>query len=502
MSSTRKCADSAIFSQERYSSSNEFEDGLLANLVARRVALLDNAADREIILYLQAMSHMPGGLRSFSQRLLADHQDQIGTPAMHALRAKRVTICNECENRQINSEIRSFKYQLGIEADLLKGPGANPFSNPVPLKKYFDICIDSARIEALDDLRNLCLNPDSKLTAGSFWYFPAFREVMLMLLEKCEAEAGKRLVMTETTRRVWDTLEYARDGQCMVLIDGLARIGKTFSAKCWCEARPGRARYVQVPSTNDDLTFFRSIAKALGVGSGLSMKGQQMRERVELTLQESKIMVVFDEAHYCWPQNNRREALPVRLNWIMTALVNHGVPVGLITTPQFAAQQKIVEKKTGWASEQFIGRLSHYEKLPDILKESDLQAVAKMQLPEGNEAMIDAVVGFAKTSAKYLSGIDHAVKRARFLACSRGRKLVSAAELVEALKGSAMQSIMAEKTALSGARPETDARALPPILKETIRVADSSGEVFSRGGIAKRVQTAHSRLPGDVVLAK
>jgi len=41
----------------------------------------------------------------------------------------------------------------------------------------------------------------------------------------------------------------------LTLIEGLAGMGKTFSAKVWCEQHPGQARYVQVPTTTDDASF-------------------------------------------------------------------------------------------------------------------------------------------------------------------------------------------------------------------------------------------------------
>ena len=70
----------------------------------------------------------------------------------------------------------------------------------------------------------------------------------------------------------------------------------------------------------------------------------------------------------------------------MTALVNYGVSVALVTTPQFTRAQKVVEKRTHWASEQFIGRIAHYQKLPDGLNEYDLKAVARSLLPERQSA--------------------------------------------------------------------------------------------------------------------
>ena len=151
----------------------------------------------------------------------------------------------------------------------------------------------------------------------------------------------------------------------------------------------------QIPSTNDDMGFYRAIACSLGVSTNLGFKAQQLRNRVEDVLQRGDLMVIFDEAHYLWPQCNHREALPARINWIMTALVNYGVSVALVTTPQFTRAQQLVEKRTHWASEQFIGRIAHYQKLPDGLNEHDLKAVARSLLPEGDRKSIETLVAYA-----------------------------------------------------------------------------------------------------------
>jgi hypothetical protein len=450
MSSTRKSADSGAFNQERFASGSAFEEGLLGNLVARRVALLQNPEDRELVLFLQAESNKPGGLSGLADTVLAQYSDRVGTPAMTKLKTRGISVCGMAEIIAIRRELGRWQrndFVLPSEAlDIEAVCGSRPSTRTsVPMEEFDQLCRSEASRGLPDYLRDICLNPSSIIGHGEPWYMPDLRACLVDYLEQQAKSVASALVMTDTTRRIWDALEYARAGGCMVLVDGLSRIGKTWSAKTWCDARPGRARYVQVPSTSDDLTFFRSIAKALGVGSGLSMKGLQMRERVEQTLQLSKIMLVLDEAHYLWPQNNRREALPGRLNWIMTALVNHGVPVGLVTTPQFSAQQRVVETKTGWASEQFTGRMAHYEKLPDTLSEAELMAVARCHLPEGDRDMLEAVVGFARSSAKYLSGIEHAVKRARFLATKNGRKTVCASDLLEAIEGSSLPSLVAVK---------------------------------------------------------
>ena len=69
MSSTRHAEAGAPFRQERYSSHPVFAAGLMANLVAKRTAVLENPAHRETIWALQAHS-WKGGLPAHADELL------------------------------------------------------------------------------------------------------------------------------------------------------------------------------------------------------------------------------------------------------------------------------------------------------------------------------------------------------------------------------------------------------------------------------------------------
>ena len=65
----------------------------------------------------------------------------------------------------------------------------------------------------------------------------------------------------------------------MTVIEGEARFGKSHSViPDWCEADPGRARYVQLESSRDEMSFFRAMAEALGVSiNSLNSKAQELR---------------------------------------------------------------------------------------------------------------------------------------------------------------------------------------------------------------------------------
>ena len=197
-----------------------------------------------------------------------------------------------------------------------------------------------------------------------------------------EKDRASAVVVTEVSKRVSEAFDYAMQTKTLVVVNGPARIGKTFSGRAWCDRRPGVARYAQVPSTGDDISFFRALARSLGVSINLNSKAQELRTRIEEVLQRGDLLLCLDEAHYLWPQTNYRDALPQRISWLMTALLNYSVPVVALTTPQFFRHLQRVEDGTLWTSQQFTGRVGRFIQLPETVLESDLAAVARHMVPE------------------------------------------------------------------------------------------------------------------------
>lgn len=478
MSSTRKAETGSPFRQERYASSAQLERGLMANLVAARCETLDCAEDRELIYFLQLLSHREGGLKKLAADLAAFAPENIGTASMvefktrgknynrHQVAAIREEIPHKFERFPLRGEIESYPIadSLGLNpgeeelaAEKLK---ADRHPECYPVATFVEICLSATRMNLETGLKELCLNPALSLSADGnqfhLWYFQDIVGTLRRYKANWIAQRRAELVVTELGQKVYDTLDFAVETRCLTLIDGFARTGKTFAAKAWCDANPGRARYVQVPSTNDEMGFYRAIAKALGVSINLNSKAQELRQRIEEVLQRGHLAVVFDEAHYIWPNTNLRDAVPTRLTWIMTALVNYGVPVSLVTTPQFLRTQKAIERKSNWTSEQFIGRIGHYEKLPDSLAESDLNKVAAALLPEGDSRTREILVRYAQGSAKYLAGIESVVRRARYLAEKAGRSEVGKSDIKRAVQDSVIPSDSALASAI--AEPEKKSR--------------------------------------------
>ena len=521
MSSTRHAEAERPLRQERFCSSPEFERGVMANLVAKRCDVLDDAQDRELVYFLQLLSHREGGLAKVAAEMVAMFPGRFATKSMQRFGMKAGQVYSAQQVRTVRAELEGgdpgerlgedctsypLKSDGWVAEDLASLTAAEPqkssdwqtsfdvegkhsthlspdyyarieainrrkaqlkgYPDSYPAQVFVDACRDAAR-QLGEYLARLCLDPAIDLKKCGLPYCPDFLGVLRDYHRSQIAQAGQAVVVTELGKQVYDALDYALESRCMVLIDGLARTGKTFAAKAWCEAHPGRARYVQVPSSNDDMSFFRAIARGLGVSSNLNYKARQLRDRVEDVLQRGHLLLCLDEAHYIWPQSSCRDVrMPGRVNWIMTALVNQGVPVALVATPQFFKTQRSVEKRTCWTSEQFTGRIGHYQKLPDSLSLADLNAVAKELLPEGDATTIKMLVKYAQGSLKYLAGLELVARRVRYLIRREGRNEVNRSDLCRVIKESVFPSDAALAAALAEPVREGRKRSRLPVAED------------------------------------
>lgn len=358
MSNTRHADGKGPMRQERYASSQEFMSGLIANLVAKRCTVLERAEDRELVWFIQLLSHRDDGLKRFAAELCELFPERLATPAMRQIGVKPGQVYNARQVEQVRSEITggAFEFRLRGELDELHifaapdGPRDvlddytgdwkrerdtvlerfkhDAQKNPAnyPAEVFEQHCRRAAAAQLERRLADLCLDPKTALADGEPWYFPTLVSTLREYQAAWIADRAEAFV-TSIGKQVYDALDYAREMRRLVLVNGLPGIGKSHAAKTWCELNAGCARYVQVPSTNDEVGFFREIAKALGISSGLGWKAVQLRERIEDVLHTGQLMLVFDEAHYAFPTNDCRNTQPGRINWIMTALLNKGLPV-------------------------------------------------------------------------------------------------------------------------------------------------------------------------------
>jgi hypothetical protein len=449
----------------------------MANLVARRCQVLERAEDRKLVWFLQLLSHRAGGIRAVADELLKRYPDRNATAAMQKFGVKERQVYSANQVREIRAEIPGGDVEVSeSDIDAMLGTDRAHEAREEAAKRpasyeaaRFNKLCQEAASELPTYLEQLCLDPSTGFESGP-WYFPNLIQTLREFQSAWVEAARKEFVLTEIGRRVFAELDYALETRTACLISGRPGAGKSRSAKTWCALHPGEARYVQVPSTNDDIAFYREIAKSLGVSINQNSKAQELRQRIEDTLQAGDLMICLDEAHYLWPNLIDPRTLPMRVNWLMTALINFGVPLALVTTPQFHANQKAVEEKTRWTSEQFMRRIEHCQPIPDVVPEADFFSLTRFFLPEGDCKSIEMIVRYAQVSPKYLSAIEIAVRRARFLAKQDGREKVLRSDVVKAIKNYEIPP----DSALAGAlQSEPKGRRLrnivpAPVVEETV----------------------------------
>lgn len=348
----------------------------------------------------------------------------------------------------------------GIGSGLCRGhPPAPPCATPAA--DFFKRCTEVADEELQDELQKLCLDPARKLSAGGPWYFPRLIET-LRDFQTCYVQAkGMGIVTTALGQKVCDVLDYTFRIRGFTLIEGHARRGKSFAAENWVARNPGRARFIEVPTGNDDASFFRGLARGLGLGGFQQYKVSEIRERVESVLLTGQLLLVLDEAQRLWPQMNMRYGFPKRITWLMS-LANKNIPICAIATPQFMELQKASAEKNQWNSAQLAGRISHYEPLPENLSESDLIAVSRSVLPGVDRAALAALADYASLSVRYLGAIKAVKDRANDFAQQAGRPMATTADVRRALNESVIPSDRGLVRALETGRKGMAARNVPP----------------------------------------
>ncbi len=516
--STRTAKDESVFHQGRYASSPDFEHGLLGNLVAKRAVLLDNRADRELIWAVHFLSHQDGGLAAVVRDLLSRYPDRLGTSSMLAgktgaqsfsadkIRQIRMEMPAKLRGKfpvkgDSQSEIRSLSGKAGrnaraaeiakalrnaIENDevvnldgLYKRENAACETHPetYSVASLRELCRRVA-VEGMDlgdvkthnlerELAEMCLDPKWDFAAGGPWYFRSLTQTLRDYVAVWSSEKSNG-AETKLGRIIADEFDYTLHGRCMSLLCGDARRGKSFAAKNCCNKSPGKARFVEVPPGNDDTSFFRALARGLGLGNFLKYKTIDIRERVESVLLTGDLILVLDEAHRLWPERNFRYAYPSRITWLM-AMANAKVPILMISTPQFLTGQKVAEK-TGWNSAQLTGRISNYKLLPSSLDDADLMAVCRAVLPEAGETLWRVLATYARTSDRYLAAIESIAMRARYIAGRAGRDQCNTADVRTAMKENVIPSDTRLNAALDGSKLESSRRKLAadPILAPAV----------------------------------
>jgi hypothetical protein len=145
-------------------------------------------------------------------------------------------------------------------------------------------------------------------------------------------------------------------------------------------------------------------------------------------------MLILDEAHFLWPQRQRVRSAPKKIDWIRAALVDCGVAVALISTPQFLDQCNRCDNVSGWNSGQVKGRIGLHRQLPETLSRADVTAIVNHLEPSLDSLISGKVALRALQSDSRVAFIDIIFTRARFFAARRGARKLNSSDVEAALK--------------------------------------------------------------------
>src|SRR5581483_6425762 len=443
MGTRHKSEDDKTIYQQRYLSSPEFVEarGILAMPMALKVELLESEAERNLILFLQAMSLRKGGVRKLAYDIISAFPERIGTPTMHRLGMKSGQTYPAADVDSIERELGDGSESAwdAICAASLRTDAPRPGQHekccvergPRPCQEFYARCCEIAKEQLPGFLIRLCIDPclqfrspeekqscsdqelvklvrdveDARLEKADVPYFKGIIEALFEFQRRFVENAKKDLVETSITKAVFACLEDAVSLGKIHIIEGKERIGKSTGGASWTDIRLGPVRLVKLNGFANKTTALRKIAEGLGIGSTHCHSPKDMEPLIFKVLQKTGITLVIDEAHFLFVQGQRIYSRPEMIDWFDTELYNNGIPVVLITTDQFPKCLERSEMQVGWNAEQFRGRVKRWTVLSEKETEDDLRAVAVKLLPGSDKKCITYAVGFALSSKRYMPAL-------------------------------------------------------------------------------------------------
>ena len=412
-----------------------------ASALARRLARVSDPDDKAIV-WLVLWYVQTGSLGKLAQALRTKYSSNLGTsemlelgkrPGQHYSAAEvRIARNSMPADWQARFPLRGesvqelslglsnvtdagTRYDMGLRSS---ASDCRAFPKSYPVQSLLDACAEAAELNLEKDLASFCMDQGGGIDLPAPWYFKslvnALRDYSLQLRR---APEPKRVVTT-VGRLIEDELEYTLAEPHTQLLEGRERIGKSFTARTWCERNAGVSRFTEVPTGNDLVGLLRALARDVGIEAYLSLSVSELRDRVEDVLLSSRLLICFDEAQRLWGDSHY-SSYPRRVAWVMS-LANHRIPICLISTPQFVDEIKESRERARWNSAQLLGRIER-KQLPSRLSIEDLLKIVEAQLPGATPSAARAIAAYAEESNRYLGAIEAICRRTRYTANNAGR---------------------------------------------------------------------------------
>lgn len=491
------------FRQDAFASSADFEQGILGNLVATRCQKLTDPEVISMLWWLQQVSWRTGGLEKLAADFLQANSHLIGTPSMHRFGMNAGQVYTAEQVRAIRRELpgcglgrfplrgeQTLAMRTQVEVRMQASSITSDYEEELrheaerlpkayPAARLLEACKIEPDLLA-KELKQWLLDPSTQPTKDP-WNIAGLWNALRQWRDSEATQSIQKIIETEVTRRVFDELDFALEQKTFVLIEGREGIGKSEAAALWCRKHPGQAIYIRMEVGSDETTLYRSIARKVGTACSYRRKAVEMRARIEDALQPGHLMLVIDEAHFLWPQSDRSSrSAPKRLDWLRTALVDFGVPVALISTPQYFEQACTRFREAGWNSLQLQRRIARTLTLPapEELPLADVLNVAKSYFPRANESTLKKIAALALANVGFLTAIKHLRQRVDFLR-SRNPGASESETLAGALREAGLPAV---ETAVDSASPAVLKGGLNrlqrPLSGDPVSRAESTGRLI------------------------
>lgn len=246
-------------------------------------------------------------------------------------------------------------------------------------------------------------------------------------------QGGRRaIVRTDVVKMVQKACRFSLEKQTIVEVIGKWRTGKTAAMReCYLDAMD-RALWIDCPSDESERSFFAAIAAPAGFHFGSAIKPSIVRAKFFTLFGRRGIEQLFvDEAHYLWPSGSLRtgERIKPKRIELLREFYDRDKPaelgIAISATEQFAQQMDdSLREHSAWAPGQWEGR-AHRFVIPDALKTSELESIARWHGPDLEENAIPLLVDAAKVHQGYAGLMVNTIERARYFFASPGGKITA-----------------------------------------------------------------------------
>jgi hypothetical protein len=395
--------------------------------------------ERRVLWWLHALAAEPGAVERVCAEVVKANPERLETDTMAKIGTPPGGVFSETDARRIRRELEDNAHpdaqtarDREIDEALAEALSGHPRPMIAPKERSLAYFRGACQANAGSLPALVMQRLRQGLVADPAW----FQDLPGALAEYASREgtaAGDSFYQTNVGKVVWGTLEWCLVERRPVYLCGREGRGKSEAARAFVRAHRGEARIFTVPGNGTKPEIFREMAGALGLPHRSANGAGMLPAQIADVLRRSGLALVIDEAHFLLMRRGQG-GRPEMLDWIDSALVDHGVPVALVSTPQFHRDLGSLEKTTGYNAGQFLRRFAgRWKPLPETTERADLLAIAARELPRAGAGLREKAVDYAIQTGRDVSGLGDVIKEARSLARRAGRAEVLPEDLKAAV---------------------------------------------------------------------